>query len=353
MERKPNSPGGNLIESASSLGVAASAIGQNIVLRSPGELRANPRNARAHSKRQVRQIANSMKATGGFIGAIVIDESDMVLAGHGRRDAAILLGMDLVPTIKVTGLSSAQKRIFVLADNKLCENAGWNREVLAVELGELAELLPPLNWNLTVTGFEAADIDTLFADLSVAKPDRADKLPRLDRVVVTRPGDLWVLGPNRLLCGDARSATDLDRLMASNQARMMFTDPPYNVRIAAVQGRGRIKHQEFAFASGEMPERQYIAFLKEALGNAARVSTAGAVHYVCIDWRHVAELISAGRTVYGDMLNVCVWCKTNAGQGSYYRSQHEFICVFRVGDASHQNNIQLGRFGRNRSNVWM
>ena len=276
----------------------------------------------------------------------------MILAGHGRRDAAILLGMDLVPTVKVTGLSDAQKRIFALADNKLCENAGWDREVLAVELGELAELLPPLNWDLTVTGFEAAEIDTLFADLGAEKPDPADTLPRLEHDAVTRPGDLWGLGRHRLLCGDARSPADPDRLMAGARARMVFTDPPYNLRIANVQGRGRIKHAEFAYASGEMSEQEYIAFLEESLGNAARVSIDGAVHYVCIDWRHVAELIAAGRAVYGTMLNICVWCKTNAGQGSYYRAQHELISVFRVGDASHQNNIQLGRFGRNRSNVW-
>ncbi len=352
MSTKPQPPVGDLLRSVSPSCFVPSALAPHIVLRAPGSLRTNPRNARTHSKRQIRQLANSIKAA-GFIGAIIIDEHDTILAGHGRRDAAILLGMDRVPTIKVTGLSDAQKRIFALADNKLPENAGWDREVLTLELGELAELLPALNWDLTVTGFEAAEIDTLFADMGPAKPDPADTLPRIERHPVTRRGDQWRLGEHHVRCGDARSPGDLDRLLAGARARMVFTDPPYNVRIADVQGRGHIKHREFAHASGEMSEPQYIAFLKESLGNAARVSVDGAVHYVCIDWRHIAELIAAARTVYGAMLNICVWCKTNAGQGTYYRSQHELVGVFRVGDASHQNNIQLGRFGRNRGNVWV
>jgi len=321
------------------------------VFRAPGSLRINPRNARTHSKRQIRQLAKNIKAV-GFIGAILVDETDMVLAGHARLFACQLLDMSLVPTFKVTGLNEAQKRAFVLADNKIAENAGWDREILALELGELAELLPPLNWDLTLTGFEPAEIDALFADHGDPKPDPADTLPPLDANAVTRPGDLWICGKHRVLCGDARSPADLDRLMGGARARMIFADVPYNVRIAHVQGRGRIKHPEFAHASGEMTVPQYIAFLEEALRNAARVSIDGAVHYVCVDWRHISELITAGRTVYLAMLNICVWAKTNAGQGSFYRSQHEFVVVFVVGNGSHQNNIQLGRFGRNRSNLW-
>ena len=144
-----------------------------IVPRPPNSLRTNPRNARTHSKKQIRQIANSIKAA-GFIGAIIIDENDVVLAGHGRRAAAQHLDMDLVPTLRVTGLSEAQKRAFALADNKISENAGWNREILVWELGELANLLEPLNWDLTLTGFEAAEIDLLFADLGAATPDPVD-----------------------------------------------------------------------------------------------------------------------------------------------------------------------------------
>jgi DNA modification methylase len=324
---------------------------QQIVLRPPGSLRSNPRNARTHSKRQIRQLANSIK-TAGFIGAVIIDENEVLLAGHARWEACKLSGMSLVPTIQVTGLSEAQKRVFVLADNKIAENAGWDREILAVELGDLAELLPVNNWNLSLTGFEPAEVDALLADMQDSKPDPADALPPLDDHAVTRSGDLWCLGQHRLLCGDARSRTGIDQLMGDARARMVFADVPYNLQIARVQGRGRIKHPEFAYASGEMSRVQYIDFLEQALGNAVRISTNGAVHYVCNDWRHIEELIAAGRTVYGAMLNLCVWAKTNAGQGSFYRSQHELIGVFRVGTERHQNNVELGRFGRNRSNLW-
>jgi DNA modification methylase len=213
-------------------------------------------------------------------------------------------------------------------------------------------LLPPLNCDLTLTGFEPAEIDALFADQGTPKPGPEDNLPPFKGAAVTRRGDLWIFGPHRVLCGDARSRADLDRLMAGVRARMAFLDVPYNVKIAHVQGRGRIKHRDFAYASGEMNAPQYIVFLEQGLGNAARVSINGAVHYVCCDWRHICELITAGRTVYGEMLNLCVWAKTNAGQGSFYRSGHEDIAVFRVGTACHQNNVQLGRFDRNRSNLW-
>ena len=344
MAEKRSSPVGNS-------GITPQILTREIELRAPESLKPNPRNARRHSKKQIRQIADTINVT-GFIGAIVIDETDTVLAGHGKREAAILLRMTQVPTIKVTGLSDAQKRIFLLADNKLTENAGWDRESLVAELGKLEKMLPLLNLDLKLTGFEAAEIDTLFVDLAAPERDPADTLPKLTANAVTRRGDLWTLGPHRLLCADARSANELDRLMGGATAQMAFADPPYNVQIASVQGRGRIKHPEFAWASGEMTDAQYIDFLTKGLENSARVSSDGAIHYVCTDWRHVAELILAGRIVYGDMLNICVWCKTNAGQGSYYRAQHELVVVFRVGGTQHQNNIQLGRFERNRSNVW-
>jgi DNA modification methylase len=351
MVKRPRRVFNELSESTRASSSPPGSQERQIVLRPPESLRINPRNARIHSKRQIRQITNGIKAA-GFIGAIVIDENDMVLAGHGRLAAAKSLNMERVPTLKVTGLSEAQKRAFVLADNKIAENAGWDREILAVELGELAQLLPPLNWDLTLTGFEPEEIDALFGDHGDPKADPADTAPTLDANPVTRLGDLWVCGGHRVLYGDARSAADLDRVMGGVRARMTFADPPYDQRAADVQGGGRIKHPEFTFASGGMRVPEYIAFLETSLRNAARVSVNGAVHYVCCDWRCIAELIAAGRTVYGAMLNLCVWAKTNAGQGSFYPSQHELIAVFRVGAGDHQNNIALARFEPNRSNLW-
>jgi DNA modification methylase len=322
-----------------------------IVLRNPAELRANPRNARTHSKRQIRQLANTIKAV-GFIGVIVIDETDTVLAGHARLEASELAGMHLVPTLTVMGLSEAQKRIFVLADNKIAAKAGWDFEVLRSELGELAELLPPLNWDLTLTGFEPAEIDAVFIDHDDAKPDAADTVPSLNGETVTRHGDLWQLGPHRVLCGEARSNEDVDRLMANARARMAFLEPPDNVQIADVNGGGQIQHPECAFASGALSAPEYVAFLQKVLGNAARVSVDGAVHFVSCDWRRIAELITAGRTVYGAMLDRCIWADTITSPGSPYRSQCVDVGVFLVRNGAQQSEVQFGRSGRNRSNLW-
>jgi DNA modification methylase len=322
-----------------------------IVLRSPGSLRPNPWNARIHPKKQTRQIEASIDAV-GFIGAVIIDENDVVLAGAGRLEAAKHLGLAMVPTITVAGLNEAKKRAFALADNKIAENAGWDREILLQELGELGPLLEPLNLDLTLTGFEPAEIDALFADLQDDRPDPADIVPAVEESIVTRPGDLWRYGQHRLLCGDARSPADLDRLMGKSRASMAFLDPPYNVRVADVQGRGNTKHPEFAYASGEMKPSEYVTFLNEALANVSRVSTDGGLIYACIDWHHLPEMIAAAKEVFGEMINLVVWAKTNAGMGSFYRSQYELICVFWVGRAKHRNNVELGRFGRNRSNLW-
>jgi DNA modification methylase len=169
---------------------------------------------------------------------------------------------------------------------------------------------------------------------------------------VSQPGDLWTLGSHRILCGDAREPDALKRLMDDDRAAMAFLDPPYNLRVKSIVGRGRRKHVEFVMGSGEWLPTEFVEFLASSLGVAASVSRDGAVHYVCIDWRHIGELLEAARRVYGEVLNLAVWVKSNAGQGSFYRSQHEFVGVFRVGEARHLNNIELGRHGRNRSNVW-
>jgi DNA modification methylase len=326
---------------------------QDIKWVSPDALKPNPRNARTHSKKQIRQIADSIDVY-GFVVPVLIDENGMILTGHGRLEAAKLRGLSKVPVIVLKGLSEAKKRALLLADNKIAENAGWDRKLLAVELPELAELLIAEDLDISITGFEAVEIDQIFTDFEEDSSDPADAMDTAwqSAQVVSKPGDLWHLGNHRLLCGDARNGDLLDRLMGRDRAAMAFLDPPYNVRIKGVVGRGRVKHGEFAMASGEMSRADFTAFLEETLGIAASVSRDGAVHFVCMDWRHVGELIEVGHEIYGDMLNLVVWAKTNAGQGSFYRSQHELIGVFRVGEAKHLNNIELGRHGRTRSNVW-
>jgi DNA modification methylase len=316
-------------------------------------LKPNRRNARTHSKKQIRQIADSVAAL-GFSVPVLIDDNSVILAGHGRLEAAKLLGMKNVPAIRLRGLSEAQKRALLIADNKIAGNAGWDRERLALELPELAELLLEEGQDLSITGFEPAEIDQLATDFEENVADPADTIRTdwLSLTPVSQPGDLWHLGPHRLLCGDARERSDLNRLLAGEQATMAFLDPPYNVKVRSVVGRGRIKHGEFAMASGEMSRPEFVGFLVKTLGNAAAHCRAGALHYVCMDWRHLGELLEAGQQIYGEMINLAVWVKSSPGQGSLYRSQHELVAIFRVGEAPHLNNIELGRHGRSRSNVW-
>ncbi|MGC2223958.1 MAG: DNA methyltransferase [Methylocella sp.] len=316
-----------------------------------GALRRNPRNARTHSKKQIRQIAASIRSA-GFLNPVIVDDADMVLAGHGRLAAARLEGLTHAPVVRFGHLNEAQKRAYVIADNKLAEQGGWDREILAIEFGELIDLVPADGFDVSLTGFEAPEIDLLLTDMAPSRPQPEDIVPALPRTPATRRGDLWWLGKHRLLCGDAREAADFARLMEGAMASAVFCDPPYNLRVSEIGGRGRVRHPEFAFASGEMAPAQFRKFLLETLANGVRVSAEGAVHYVCMDWRHIGDLIDVGRELYGDMLNLVVWNKSNAGQGSFYRSQHELIGVFRVGGHPYRNNVELGRFGRNRSNVW-
>jgi DNA modification methylase len=316
-------------------------------------LTPNARNARTHSRKQIRQIADSITAF-GFVVPLLIDEAGVLIAGHGRHAAAKLLGLEQVPVIEVKGLSEAKRRALALADNKIAENAGWDRELLAAELPELAEILVVDGLDISITGFAPVEIDQLATDFEDDASDPADAVNPAwaTSAPVSQPGDLWELGNHRILCGDARDPDAIDRLMDGNRAAMAFLDPPYNVRVRDIVGRGQVKHQEFAMASGELSRRDFVEFLTETLAAAATASRDGAVHFVCMDWRHIGELLEAAGTVYGETLNLAVWVKSNAGQGSFYRSRHELIGIFRVGDAPHLNNVELGRHGRSRSNVW-
>jgi DNA modification methylase len=321
-----------------------------IAYQDPNSLKPRARNPRTHSKRQIEQIAESIRKF-GFLNPVLIDGENGIVAGHGRVMAAKLIGMRDVPTVHVDHLTPAQIRAYVIADNKLAENAGWNRELLALELSELSI---ELDFDIRVTGFETPEIDILIGELSEGAPDEADEVPEVDRSkpAITRTGDLWLIGEHRLLCGDATKPDDYRRLLAGDLAQMVFTDPPYNVPIEGhVSGLGKVHHREFAMASGEMSPAQFTQFLKTAFTNLFEFSAGGSIHFICMDWRHMHELLEAGQ-VYTEQKNLCVWAKTNAGMGSLYRSQHELIAVFKKGVAAHINNVELGRYGRYRTNLW-
>jgi hypothetical protein len=316
-------------------------------------LRPHPKNPRTHSAKQIRQIADSIR-TFGFTTPLLIDATGTVIAGHGRLRAAKQLGLATVPTIRLDHLSKEQIRALVIADNKLAELAGWDQDLLALELQGLAEL--ELDFDLEVIGFETPEIDLLIGTaVKSDEPDPADEVPSIDPEgnTVSRLGDLWAIGPHRLLCGDALDESAYARLLGDRKARTVFADPPYNVPIEGhVSGLGRHRHGAFAMASGEMSEAEFAGFLEKALRHHVAHSIDGAIHFVCMDWRHLSELLAAGRSLYSQFTNLCVWAKTNAGMGSLYRSQHELVAVFKVGTAPHVNNIELGRHGRYRTNVW-
>jgi DNA modification methylase len=314
-------------------------------------LKLHARNPRTHSPRQIRQIADSIRQF-GFTNPILVDAESGVIAGHGRIKAAKLLGMESVPTIRLERMSEAEKRAYVIADNRLAENAGWHRELLALELEYLSDL--NLDFDLTITGFETAEIDLLIGETS-ATDDTLDELPAIDESapLVSQPGDLWILGRHRLLCGDARRTESFEQLLAGRLAQLVFTDPPYNVPITGhVSGRGAIRHREFAMGSGEMSEKQFIWFLKSVFRHLIAHSASGSIHFVCMDWRHLFEVLRAARGRYTEQKNLCVWNKDNSGMGSLYRSKHELVLVFKNGKEPHINNVELGRYGRSRTNVW-
>jgi hypothetical protein len=317
------------------------------------DLRLDSKNPRLHSPKQIAQIGASIRVF-GFNVPVLVDAKLNVIAGHGRVAAARTLGLEVIPTIQLEHLSKHQQRAFMVADNRLTEKAQWDELLLGQELKILAEA--ELDFSLELTGFEMAEIDLYIENLTPAgdgDQDLEDELPESSDVRVSKLGDLWQMGKHRALCGDALDERSYSRLTGKKRAQVVFTDPPYNVHIDGhVSGKGKTRHREFAMASGEMSEAEFTAFLSRVCGHLVRYSRDGSLHYICMDWRHLGELREAGKQAYTEYISLCVWTKDNAGMGSLYRSQHELVFVFKHGKDSHRNNIQLGKFGRYRSNVW-
>ena len=320
-----------------------------------GALNPYAHNAREHSDEQIELVANSIKIF-GFTNPILVDRNNCIVAGHCRHAAALRLGLETVPTVRVDHLTPEEVRAYRIADNRLAEKSEWDETALRFELGELAELefAGELDFDLTLTGFSTPELDLILGDgAAESAPAEELELPEESAIPVSRLGDLWRLGEHRLLCGDALDADAYCRLTEGQTVRMVFTDPPYNVR---VDGHVRLKsttaHREFAMGVGEMSETEFIAFLERFLERAVATTVDGAIVMVCMDWRHLAELLAAGRAAGLGLVNLCVWNKTNGGMGSLYRSKHEMVCIFKKGRAGHVNNVELGRHGRYRTNVW-
>jgi len=317
-------------------------------------LKPNPRNTRKHSRAQIDALAKSMDAF-GFNAPILADRHDMIVAGHARWLAAKRLGLTHVPVIRLEHLGLAKAQAYMLADNKLTDRSEWDEKLLAVHLKELSELT--VDFDIEATGFEVGEIDLLIQRLDgesdSGEPDPADEVLEAEGPAVSRPGDLWRLGEHRVYCGDSRDSDSYAILLEGESASAVFGDGPYNVRIHGhVSGRGKTRHREFAMGFGEMSQAEYTQFLTDVLTQCAKHSHVGSVHFWCIDWRHVTEMLTAGGAAYSELLNLCIWVKTNGGMGAFYRSCHELVWVFKNGRSAHRNNVQLGRYGRNRTNVW-
>lgn len=311
------------------------------------------RNTRHHSSHQIGQIAESIK-TFGFIVPALVDAKNNVVAGFGRIAGAERIGHSEIPVIRLEHLSETQLKAFQVADNRLAENSSWDDQLLAETLKELSEI--DLDFNVEVTGFSTPEIDLRIQSLSGSSPapDPADEIPdNSNNQPISRPGDMWRLGPHLVLCGDALLSNSYGAILGTELASLIFADLPYNVPIKGhVSGRGHNQHREFKMAAGEMDEAEFTLFLTKACSLMAKHSKDGSIHFLCMDWRHIREILEAGRVAYVELKNLCIWVKDNGGMGSHYRSRYELVFMFKHGDAPHRNNVQLGKFGRNRTNVW-
>lgn len=319
-----------------------------------GSIKNYRNNPKVHKSKQVQQIANSITEF-KFNNPVLIDENNELIAGHGRLLAAKQLGITEIPAIRFLHLSDAQKKAYRIADNKLTENGQWDVDLLKLEFTELEKL--NLDFSLDITGFDIADIDVILdcslTDKEIKIDEKANAVPFIpENEIVSCEGDIWQLGKHRIICGNSLDKATYEKLLEGKKADMIFTDPPYNVKVDGhICGNGKFKHKEFAMASGEMNSSEFQSFLENSFSLMKEFSNDGSLHYICMDWRHIKEIINAGN-IYDELKNLCVWNKDNGGMGSLYRSKHELIFIFKNGTCSHINNIELGTHGRYRTNVW-
>lgn len=319
----------------------------------PTKLKANPHRVRTFPNKQINTLVKFIRQTNAMK-PIIVDETMTVLANEAEHLAALKMKKASVDVYVLENLSEKEKRAFALAAEKIPELGGWDRSATAKEVAEVRGLLAEEGIDIEITGFSEIEIDQMVIDFEAVSREPSDDISKemISVRPVTRFGDVWLLGRHRLMCADAGEADAHARLMVGKKADMGFFDFPYNQQAQDIGGRGSIRHENFAMAAGELSPEQLETLAKKWMRTAAAVSRDGAVHFICADWRCVPEFARAGREVYGKMLNLVVWTKSNGGLGTFYRSQHELIGVFVVGKARHRNNVQLGAFGRSRTNVW-
>lgn len=315
----------------------------------PGELKPPKRILRKHSDRQVKLIGASITEH-GFVNPILVNSDNQIVSGYGRWLAATALGMSQVPVIEISHLSSEQLRIYAIGDNRIAEQSEFDLDELRIELKELEGL--DLDLKLELTGFATSGIDDLLGVTVTEAADPVDDATEVQAVAITRLGDLYQLGDHRLICGNSLEAATFDVLLGDEKAGMVFADAPYNLSSKTISGMGKHKHSDFAMAAGEMSVTEFTEFLATSFRRLVEYSVDGSIHFQCMDWRHMGEMLAAGKTEYNELKNLVVYAKPSAGMGTFYRSQHELIFVWKNGTASHVNNFGLGDTGRFRSNLW-
>lgn len=313
----------------------------------PGALTPDPTNPRRHSPQQIKKIAGDIRKN-GFINPVLVNQDGLVIAGHGRLEAAKQVGLSEIPIIRLH-LTKAQAKVRNLWDNRSSDLSHFDDQLLGLAMQQLVDL----NIDIEDTGFSVAESDLLIEGVSAPRADAADDdIPGAAGPPITQPGDIWGLGGHRIACADAQNATSYNGLMEGKLAHAVFTDVPYNLAGSTISGKGTIRHRSFKMASGEMSASRYRAFLRASIKQMARNSVDGSLHFQCIDWRHLRDIQEASEESYDELLNIAVWVKPNGGMGSLYRSRHELVLVYKNGRGRHRNNVDLGRHGRNRTNVW-
>jgi hypothetical protein len=309
-------------------------------------LRPAPKKIWKLNSAHVREIARAM-AELGFCDPILIGKGNVILDGHVRFEAVKLHGLNRIPCIQVGHLNEQEQRVLRLAVNRLAEKGEWDLDQLKIEFDELILEDAPIE----VSGFTFDEIDQTIIAGDAEAIEQGPLAPDDGAVAVARVGDVFQLGPHRVICGDATDRVVLRILMEGDPtARLILTDEPYNVPIAGHVSGGA--HREFAMASGEMTAEQFLAFNVAWIEAAASYLCEGGVFGTFIDWRGQPTVHAAASKLGLEPLNLIVWAKSNAGMGSLYRSQHELLPLFKKGKAQHVNNVDLGRRGRWRSNLW-
>ena len=312
-------------------------------------LRSEYRRTKKHSVRQIRKLATAINRV-GFNVPILVDDTLAVISGEARLEAATMIGLAEVPIIRIAHLSDAELRLFRIFDNKVATEATLDLDMIRLEFDDLIIAAPDLS--LSDSGFEIGEIDALNGLHRTQELDDLDDDPLPAPSAVSRLGDLWRLGRHRLLCGDATDPDTIARLVDSRPVRAIISDVPYNLKIpGVVSGNGRVKHGDFAMASGEMSEAEFTAFLVRFFDAAKPHLVDGALVLAFMDWRHIAELLAAGKGSELDYRQLLVWAKSSAGMGALWRNAYELIAVFKHGGAPNVDNVRLGKYGRDRSNV--